>query len=57
MKITDTKGLAEILKVNPETVRRMVAAGRIPVIKLGNRDFRFDVEKVIATLGGDVCAN
>lgn len=53
MEFKDTKELAEILNVHPETVRRWVKAKRIPYIKVGKRDFRFDVEKVIEALEGE----
>ena len=53
MNFVDTKKMAEILQVNPETIRRMVRKGEIPFIKLGERDYRFNVDEVIATLKKD----
>jgi len=46
-----TKQLAESLGLHPETIRRWVKSGKIPVIKIGEKDFRFDCQKVMEALG------
>lgn len=50
MKLLTTIELAEYLQVHPETIRRMVKRGQIPVVKLSEREYRFDFEKVMETL-------
>ena len=42
--------LGEVLGVSARTVRRMVADGRIPVIRMSQRTLRFDKEKVLTAL-------
>jgi excisionase family DNA binding protein len=49
-ELLTTNQLAEKLKVNPQTIRRMVSSGKIPHVKLGERDFRFYYSKVIEAL-------
>lgn len=51
MQIVTTKELAEILKVHPVTIHRWVLSGKIDVyMKLTDRDFRFNLDDVIAQL-------
>lgn len=50
MQIVNSKELAVILNVNVETVRRMVKRGEIPFFKVGEREYRFDVQEVIKSL-------
>lgn len=48
--------LAVLLSVDPETVRRMAHARKVPCYRLqlrGRVSFRFDVEAVLAALGRD----
>lgn len=40
-KLLDRRNVARILGLNPETVRRMVARGELPALKLAGR-LRFD---------------
>ena len=42
--------LAQILGLNSETVSRMAATGRIPVLRLSARCLRFDLHAVLAAL-------
>tara|TARA_R110002096_G_C14496554_1_gene715028 strand:- start:708 stop:890 length:183 start_codon:yes stop_codon:yes gene_type:complete len=42
--------LAEKLNVHKYTIHRMANDGRIPCVKLGKTDFRFDLKKVMAAL-------
>lgn len=44
-----TKELAERLRLNPETIRRMTRAGKIPHIVIGNAK-RYDLTAVMAAL-------
>lgn len=50
--IVSTKELASKLKVHPETIRRMVRRKQIPVIKISETDYKFNLEDVIKTLEG-----
>jgi len=50
MNIVDTKTLADILKVDVETIRRMVKRGTISCLKISSREYRFDVDAVIEEL-------
>lgn len=47
--IVDIKMMALILKVSPDTVRRLVATGGIPAFRVG-RLWRFDSAAVLAHL-------
>jgi excisionase family DNA binding protein len=42
--------LARLLAVQPLTVYRLVAAKRIPVVKVGRKSLRFDPDEVRAAL-------
>jgi len=42
--------IAEVLGVSERTVRRMVAAKKIPVIRMSQRTLRFDKDKVLKAL-------
>ena len=42
--------IAEVLGVSERTVRRMVAAKKIPVIRMSQRTLRFDKDKVLVAL-------
>jgi excisionase family DNA binding protein len=42
--------IAEVLGVSERTVRRMVAAKKIPVIRMSQRTLRFDKDKVLEAL-------
>ncbi len=44
--------LASVLKVNPHTISRWAQTGRIPVVKLGARTFRYDRDAVVAAFPG-----
>jgi excisionase family DNA binding protein len=52
-KFLTLKEMAEVLNVNPGTLRREAIAGRIPFVKVG-RVFRFRVEQVLSTLAASV---
>ncbi len=52
-KLIKTEELAKILDVHPNTIRAYAASGRIPFIKLSERDYRYDLEKVLEHLRGD----
>jgi len=57
--LVDTAGLATYLKVDVETVRRWVRAGKIPAVRLPGkcrRHLRFDLQAVLAALGQDATA-
>lgn len=45
-----TEELAKELGCSARTVKRMVAEGRIPVVRVGRRLARFDLEQVLARL-------
>ena len=49
MTILTADELAEILRLKPSTLRKMVREGKIPAIKLG-RIYRFDLDKVMEAL-------
>lgn len=49
-ELITTSELAEKLKVHPHTIRLWVKNGKIPYIKLSERDFRYYYSKVIETL-------
>lgn len=46
----DVEQLAEILRVSPNTVRRMVQDGKIPYMRAGRRQLRFVPSDVLASL-------
>ena len=48
--LLSTTQLAEKLNVHYMTVLRMVKAERIPFIKVGKTEFRFDLKKVMGAL-------
>lgn len=49
-KLIKTEELARLMDVHPHTVRLWAKEGRIPYIKLSERDFRYDYDDVIAKL-------
>lgn len=52
-KLLTTKELAEYLNVHPVSINRMVANDRIPFMRLGKTDLRFDLEEVLKELKGE----
>jgi excisionase family DNA binding protein len=51
-KFLTLKEMAEVLNVNPSTLRREAIAGRIPFVKVG-RVFRFRAEHVLSSLAAN----
>ena len=50
MNLLSTNELAKKLNLHRITVIRMVNDGRIPYIKISDTEYRYDYEKVIASL-------
>jgi len=50
-QLISLKELANILSFSYEKVRQMASSGKIPCYRLGNGDFRFDLEKVLKAMG------
>lgn len=46
--------LAPILGISTQGVWRLVRSGRIPLLRLGTRSYRFDPARVIAALNREV---
>ena len=49
--IVSASKLAQILEVEPETIRKWRKAGLIPGIVINSRVVRFDADEVVAALG------
>ena len=43
-KLVDVKHVAEILKIHPQAVYRLVSTGKIPYIRFRNRGIRFSLK-------------
>ncbi|MBX5464865.1 MAG: helix-turn-helix domain-containing protein [Clostridia bacterium] len=50
MALLTTEELARELGCSVRTVKRMMAEGRIPVVRVGRRLVRFDLERVLERL-------
>lgn len=50
MSLLSTAEIAEVLRVHPETIRRLVRARRIPYFKISPTEYRFDTTAVLAAL-------
>jgi len=50
MEYITAQELAAILKVTKDTIWRYTRTGRIPSIRLGARDYRYQIEAVIKAL-------
>ena len=49
-EITDSVGLAKILNVTPETIRKWRVAGILPAIVINPTTIRYDVNEVLTAL-------
>ena len=49
-RLVDAEAVAQALGVSAATVKKMAKEGRIPVVLLSGRPWRFDLEEVIAAL-------
>lgn len=47
-KLLTAQELADILRVEKDTVYRWTRAGKIPSIRLGGRRFRYELQAVLA---------
>ena len=50
MALSTTNEVAEYLNVHRITVIRMANDGRIPVIKLSSKEYRYQLDEVLAAL-------
>jgi|GEM_PF-4402239 len=49
-RLLTIKDVSRILSISIRHLRRMIAGGSIPVIRLGHRTLRFELEEVLAAL-------
>ncbi len=56
-QISTEAELAAFLRVEPETVRSLAREGRIPVIRLGRKTRRYDLDAVMAAVSVPQVAN
>jgi excisionase family DNA binding protein len=49
-ELLKTEELAQRLQVKPDTIRRWVRRGLLPVMRISPKVFRFDLIEVLATL-------
>ena len=52
-RLVTTWALADHLRVEPDTIRRWVRLGRIPVYRVGQKVLRFSLDDVIGALRCD----
>jgi hypothetical protein len=51
-RLVDAGSLGEMLAMTRHQIGRLRRMGKIPSVKFGYRTHRYDIEEVLATLGG-----